>query len=278
MLKDIITFRTGGPVKCVYEPSTIDEIKQVLQYCRLNNNKYFVLGNGSNVLFTDEGYDGIIIRIYNHFNDINVDNDLIYAQSGAMLSKIAVIARDNSLTGMEFASGIPGTLGGAVVMNAGAYGGEMKDIIEYVDLLYTDGNVKRVSCADMGFVYRKSIVDENIIVLGAGIRLDKGNKSDIEARMKELMVKRNEKQPVELPSAGSTFKRPEGYFAAKLIEDAGLKGYKHGGAMVSDKHSGFVVNYNNATSSDIIELMEHIKTVVMEKFGVMLEAEVRIIR
>ncbi len=207
-----------------------------------------------------------------------MDNDLIYAQSGAMLSKIAVIARDNSLTGMEFASGIPGTLGGAVVMNAGAYGGEMKDIIEYVDLLYTDGNVKRVSCADMGFVYRKSIVDENIIVLGAGIRLDKGNKSDIEARMKELMVKRNEKQPVELPSAGSTFKRPEGYFAAKLIEDAGLKGYKHGGAMVSDKHSGFVVNYNNATSSDIIELMEHIKTVVMEKFGVMLEAEVRIIR
>lgn len=277
-LKKHTTMRVGGNAKYVFMPKNAEEIEAVINYCKKNNEKYIIIGNGSNIIFSDDGYDGIVIKIYSSMSHMKIENDLIIAESGCILSKIASAARDNSLTGMEFAAGIPGTLGGAVVMNAGAYGGEMKDIIEYVDVLFTSGETKRYSNEEMNFEYRKSIIDKDKIVLSAGIRLKKGDKNDIEALMNELKEKRTSKQPLEYPSSGSTFKRPEGYFAGKLIEDAGLKGYRVGGAMVSTKHSGFVINYDNATSSDVLKLIEDVRNIVNEKFGVMLEPEVKIIR
>lgn len=278
MLSRLSTFRVGGIAKKIFEPSNIDEIKAIVDYCKNNDERFFVLGNGSNVLFSDEGFDGCIIHIYNNMNGIDIDGCKIYAYAGATLSKIASLARDNSLTGMEFAAGIPGTVGGAVTMNAGAYGGEMKDIVEYVDILDLKGNLSRYSKEQMDFAYRHSIVTDEMIVVGVGLLLGTGNKSDIENKMQELNIARKTKQPLEYPSAGSTFKRPKGYFAGKLIEDAGLKGYKHGGAMVSDKHCGFVINTGNATSKDILELIDYVVDTVKEKFGVVLETEVKIIK
>lgn len=277
-MKNHTTFRIGGPAKCIYMPSSVEEIISIIENCKASSERYMILGNGSNVLFMDEGFDGIIIQIYSNMNNISFVDNMIYAEAGALLSKIACVARDNSLSGMEFAAGIPGTLGGAVVMNAGAYGGEMKDIIQYVDVLEKDMTVKRYSCDEMDFSYRHSIIDEHRIVLGAAILLASANRDDINARMNELKEARVSKQPLEYPSAGSTFKRPEGYFAGKLIEDSGLKGYKVGGAMVSSKHSGFVINYDNATSKDVLKLIDDVKDTVYKKFGVMLEPEVRIIR
>ena len=277
-LKKHTTMRVGGNAKYVFCPKDVHELKAVIDYCKSNNERYIVIGNGSNIIFMDDGFDGIVIKIFNLMSDSSIEGDLIKADAGCILSKLANLAKDNSLKGMEFASGIPGTLGGAIVMNAGAYGGEMKDIIEYVDILLDDGNVKRYSNEEMNFGYRKSIVDEGKIVLSAGLRLSKGDKSEIEAKMLELKEKRTSKQPLEYPSSGSTFKRPEGYFAAKLIEDAGLKGYRVGGAMVSPKHSGFVINYDNATAEDVLKLIEDVRNIVNDKFGVLLEPEVKIIR
>lgn len=277
-LKKHTTMRVGGNAKYVFCPKDVHELKAVIDYCKSNNERYIVIGNGSNIIFMDDGFDGIVIKIFNLMSGSSIEGDLIKADAGCILSKLANLAKDNSLTGMEFASGIPGTLGGAIVMNAGAYGGEMKDIIEYVDILLDDGNVKRYSNEEMNFGYRKSIVDEGKIVLSAGLRLSKGDKSEIEAKMLELKEKRTSKQPLEYPSSGSTFKRPEGYFAAKLIEDAGLKGYRVGGAMVSPKHSGFVINYDNATAEDVLKLIEDVRNIVNDKFGVLLEPEVKIIR
>ncbi|MBR3598781.1 MAG: UDP-N-acetylmuramate dehydrogenase [Lachnospiraceae bacterium] len=271
------TFHIGGPAKYFFTPETDDEIVKIIDICKAQNIRYLIMGNGSNMLFSDQGFDGAIIQIYNNFNLIDVQEDGIYANAGALLSKLAALARDNSMTGMEFAAGIPGTLGGAVVMNAGAYGGEMKDIIEYVDVLESDGTVKRYNCENMEFGYRKSIISDDKIVLGAKLRLAKGDKTLIQAKMDELKIARTSKQPLELPSAGSTFKRPEGYFAAKLIDDSGLRGYKSGGAMVSEKHCGFVVNYDKATCKDVLEVIEHVQDVVEEKYGVRLEPEVKII-
>ena len=277
-LKKHTTMRVGGNAKYVFCPKDVHELKAVIDYCKSNNERYIVIGNGSNIIFMDDGFDGIVIKIFNLMSGSSIEGNLIKADAGCILSKLANLAKDNSLKGMEFASGIPGTLGGAIVMNAGAYGGEMKDIIEYVDILLDDGNVKRYSNEEMNFGYRKSIVDEGKIVLSAGLRLSKGDKSEIEAKMLELKEKRTSKQPLEYPSSGSTFKRPEGYFAAKLIEDAGLKGYRVGGAMVSPKHSGFVINYDNATAEDILKLIEDVRNIVNDKFGVLLEPEVKIIR
>ncbi len=271
------TFRIGGPAKYFFAPKTDEEIVKIINICRANNIRYMIMGNGSNMLFGDQGFDGAIIQIYNNYNIIDVREDGIYANAGALLSRLAAIARDNSMTGMEFAAGIPGTLGGAVVMNAGAYGGEMKDIIEYVDILEQDGTVKRYTCENMEFGYRKSIITGDRIVLGAMLKLSKGDKALIQVKMDELKMARSSKQPLELPSAGSTFKRPEGYFAAKLIDDAGLRGYSCGGAMVSDKHCGFVVNYDNATCQDVLKLIEYVQDTVEKKFGVRLEPEVKII-
>lgn len=276
-MKNHTTFRIGGPAKHFYMPASVEELILVIEACRKSNEKYMILGNGSNVLFMDQGYDGVIIQIYSNMNSIKIEDDVIYAEAGALLSKVASFARDNELTGMEFAAGIPGTLGGAVVMNAGAYGGEMKDIIEYVDVLEEDLTVKRYLCDEMEFGYRHSIVDGSKVVLGAAIKLDKGDVESINKKMAELKEARVSKQPLEYPSAGSTFKRPEGYFAGKLIEDSGLKGYSVGGAMVSTKHSGFVINYDNATSSDVLTLISDVQNVVYDKYGVKLEPEVRII-
>ena len=276
-MKNHTTFRIGGPAKHFYMPASVEELILVIEVCRKSNEKYMILGNGSNVLFMDQGYDGVIIQIYSNMNSIKIEDDVIYAEAGALLSKVASFARDNELTGMEFAAGIPGTLGGAVVMNAGAYGGEMKDIIEYVDILEEDLTVKRYLCDEMEFGYRHSIVEGSKVVLGAAIKLDKGDVESINKKMAELKEARVSKQPLEYPSAGSTFKRPEGYFAGKLIEDSGLKGYSVGGAMVSTKHSGFVINYDNATSSDVLTLISDVQNVVYDKYGVKLEPEVRII-
>lgn len=277
-MKNHTTFKIGGPAKYVFMPDNKDEIISIINYCKNNNERYMILGNGSNVLFMDEGFDGIIIQIYSNMNDIIQDNNIIYAQAGALLSKIANLAKDNSLTGMEFAAGIPGTLGGALVMNAGAYGGEMKDIVDYVDVLESNGKIVRYSCEDMDFSYRHSVIDDDKIILGAALKLSKGKKEEIVAKMNELKESRVSKQPLEYPSAGSTFKRPQGYFAGKLIQDAGLKGYKIGGAMVSEKHSGFVINYDNATAKDVLTLMDDVAKKVYDMFGVGLEPEVKIIR
>lgn len=277
ILSNHTTFRIGGPAKYFFTPSTADEIVEIIRICKANGIEHMIMGNGSNILFSDEGFNGAIIQIYGGCNDIQVYEDGIYAKAGALLSKIAASARDNSMTGMEFAAGIPGTLGGAVVMNAGAYGGEMKDVVEYVDLLTPEGIVNRVFCCDMKFGYRSSIVSADTIVLGAKLKLDKGDQKQIQEKMDELKEARVSKQPLELPSAGSTFKRPEGYFAAKLIDDSGLRGYRSGGAMVSEKHCGFVVNYDKASCKDVLDVIEHVKTVVWEKYGVRLEPEVKII-
>ncbi|MBQ8412201.1 MAG: UDP-N-acetylmuramate dehydrogenase [Lachnospiraceae bacterium] len=276
-MKNHTTFRIGGPAKYIFMPTKVEEIQAIIDYCRANKEKYIVLGNGSNVLFMDQGYEGFIIQIYTGMNDISVEGEIIYAQAGALLGKIASVARDNSLGGMEFAAGIPGTLGGAVVMNAGAYGGEMKDIIEYVDVLEPDGSIRRYLCQDMDFGYRHSAIDEERIVLGAAMKLYLADKTTIQSKMDELKEARTSKQPLEYPSAGSTFKRPEGYFAGKLIQDSGLKGYRVGGAMVSDKHSGFVINYDQATADDVLRVIEDVRTKVFNDFGVMLEPEVKII-
>lgn len=272
------TFRIGGPADYFFIPKNSNEIKLVLDYCREEGMRYVILGNGSNMLFLDNGFEGAIIYICENMNKISVDGNILYAEAGALLSKIAATARDHSLTGMEFAAGIPGTVGGAVVMNAGAYGGEMKDIVKYVDVLEKDGNVRRYQGSEMQFGYRKSIIDKDRIVIGCGLELAHGERTLIEQEMKRLKEARCSKQPLEYPSAGSTFKRPEGCFAGKLIDDSGLRGYRVGGAMVSEKHCGFVINYDHATAQDVIKLMEDVKEIVYDKFQVVLEPEVRVIR
>lgn len=276
-LKKHTTFRIGGAAKYFFTPKNSTEIYDIICYCREKHMPYYILGNGSNVLFSDDGYDGAVINIYNSMNDISVIGESIYAMAGALLSKIAVTAKDNDLHGMEFAAGIPGTIGGAMVMNAGAYGGEMKDIVSYVDILDIDGNIKKYSCEEMCFGYRKSIVSSDMVVVGAELKLQKGDRMQIEAEMERLKQLRVSKQPLEYPSAGSTFKRPEGYFAGKLIEDTGLKGYRVGDAMVSEKHCGFVINCGNATCNDVKALIGDVQDKVFEKFGVQLMPEVKIV-
>ena len=272
------TFRVGGAAKYFAIPKNVDEIQTLIAYCQKQNMSYCVLGNGSNVLFADAGYDGMIIQIGNAMSEIRVDGTVVYAQAGAILARVAKTAYEAGLTGMEFAAGIPGSIGGAIVMNAGAYGGEMKDIVSCVDVLSTDGTRRKYTCDEMEFSYRHSIIDSDKIVVGVELALQKGDKTVILNRMNELAEARRSKQPLEYPSAGSTFKRPEGYFAAKLIDDSGLRGYRVGGAMVSEKHCGFVVNVEHASTADVLAVMQHVQEVVNEKYGVMLEPEVRIIR
>ena len=272
------TFRVGGAAKYFAMPKNVDEIQTLIAYCQKQNMPYCVLGNGSNVLFADAGYDGMIIQIGNAMSEIRVDGTAVYAQAGAILARVAKTAYEAGLTGMEFAAGIPGSIGGAIVMNAGAYGGEMKDIVSCVDVLSTDGTRRKYTCDEMEFSYRHSIIDSDKIVVGVELALQKGDKTVILNRMNELAEARRSKQPLEYPSAGSTFKRPEGYFAAKLIDDSGLRGYRVGGAMVSEKHCGFVVNVEHASTADVLAVMQHVQEVVNEKYGVMLEPEVRIIR
>ena len=273
------TFRAGGCADLFVTPQSITEAADIVRLLLARDIDYTVIGNGSNLLVSDKGYRGCIICIGSAFGNITVRDNIITAGAGALLSKVAKAAYENGLTGLEFASGIPGTVGGAVVMNAGAYGGEMKDVITSVTMLdTTSGETVIFTGDDMKFGYRTSVVKNHpFIVLEAQILLEAGSRVDIKDKMDELTRRRKEKQPIEYPSAGSTFKRPEGYFAGKLIEDAGLKGFSVGGAAVSEKHCGFVINTGGATASDIIELIKKVRFTVNEKFGVMLEPEVVIL-
>lgn len=270
------TFRVGGPADYFIEAKSAEEIENIILLCKERQVPYYILGNGSNLLVGDKGYRGVIIQIYRSMNDVTIDGDVITAQAGALLSRVANEALAAELAGFEFAAGIPGTLGGAVVMNAGAYGGEMKDVLIEVTALTGDGNVVTIPKEDLELGYRTSVVaKKGYIVLEAKIQLQKGDATQIKARMDELKEQRVTKQPLEFASAGSTFKRPEGYFAGKLIQDADLRGFRVGDAQVSEKHCGFVINRGNATAAEIVELMTQVADKVEEKFHVRLEAEVK---
>lgn len=276
-MKEYTSFKTGGTARVMIEPKSPLAVADVLRKLTSRNEEYYVLGNGSNLLVADEGLEKAVIHIGKNMSEIRVDGEYIICQAGALLSSVAYTAYKNGLTGMEFAHGIPGSIGGAVSMNAGAYGGEMKDIIDWIDYASPTGEVYRMDCDSANFGYRHSFFsDKNYVVTAVCIKLKKGNSEEILATMKDLGEKRRSKQPLEYPSAGSTFKRPEGYFAAALIEEAGLKGESVGGAMVSEKHSGFIINKNGATTEDILTLMDRVKNVVKEKFGVELQAEVKL--
>lgn len=277
-MKNHTTFRIGGPADALALPKTPEEVAEVVRFCHEHAQPYYVLGNGSNLLVSDEGYRGLVLQLYRNFNDIQVNGETITVQAGAMLAAVARTAYQTGLTGLEFASGIPGTIGGAVVMNAGAYGGEMKNVLKEVTVLTKEGEVLVIPAKALELGYRTSVIPKNgWIVLGAVLQLKKGDQEQILARMEELKEQRITKQPLDLPSAGSTFKRPEGYFAGKLIMDAGLRGFTVGGAQVSEKHCGFVVNRGNATAADVWELICEVKRRVKEMTGVELEPEVKLL-
>lgn len=270
------TFRVGGNADYFVVVRDVEEIKFVLSCCKEENLPYYILGNGSNLLVGDRGYRGVIIQIWKEMSNIKVEGTCIRAQAGVLLSKIGNVALDAGLTGFEFAAGIPGCLGGAVMMNAGAYGGEMKDVLKEVTVLTEDGECMTLQKEELELGYRTSIVaKKGYIVLEAVIQLDQGDKDKIKERMNELKLQRTTKQPLEYPSAGSTFKRPEGYFAGKLIQDAGLRGFQVGGAQVSEKHCGFVINKGGATAADIMELVSKVQEKIQAEFGVQLEMEIK---
>ncbi|MGN0395268.1 MAG: UDP-N-acetylmuramate dehydrogenase [Coprococcus sp.] len=275
-LSTLTTFRVGGEADYVAVPQNAEQLAELIKLCKSEKMPFFILGNGSNILASDKGYRGVIIHILPAMKSIEISGNIIKTQAGALLATVACAASKNGLTGMEFASGIPGTIGGAVYMNAGAYDGEMKNIVRKVTVMDYEGNIYDISNEDMDFSYRHSIIQEkNLIVLSAEVELEWGEQEKIDSRIKELAEARRSKQPLEYPSAGSTFKRPEGYFAGKLIMDAGLRGATVGGAQVSEKHCGFVINKNKATADDIIKLIAHIKEEVEKQFGVVLETEVK---
>ena len=270
------TFRIGGAADYFLLPTEGMQIKGIFEICREEGIPCFILGNGSNLLVSDKGYRGAVIQMYRNMNKIETEGTVIRAQAGALLSAVAAEAKNHSLTGFEFAGGIPGTLGGAVTMNAGAYGGEMKDVLKSVTVADGEGNIIKLSADELNLGYRTSIVKTaGYLVLEAEISLKEGIPEEIKALMKDLTERRTSKQPLEFPSAGSTFKRPEGYFAGKLIMDSGLRGYRVGGAQVSEKHCGFVINAGGATAADVRALIQDVQNTVYEKFGVMLEPEVR---
>lgn len=270
------SFRIGGPADYFLIPETYEEIRDILKICAEEELPYFFLGNGSNLLVSDRGYRGVIIQTFRNLSGVTVEENKIRAASGALLSSIAAAAKNASLTGFEFAGGIPGTLGGAVVMNAGAYGGEMKDVLEEVTVMDREGQILTLKAEDLEMGYRTSIVKKaGYLVLEAVITLREGDQEQIRERMRELTEQRISKQPLEYPSAGSTFKRPEGYFAGKLIMDCGLRGYRVGGAQVSEKHCGFVINAGGATAEDVRTLMQNVSDMVYDRFGVTLEPEVK---
>jgi len=272
------SFKIGGMAEFFVEPADEEELASVIKLCKEKEVLFYIIGNGSNLLVSDDGLRGVVIKIGDGFDDVSIENEKITAGSGVLLSKIASVAASNELAGFEFAAGIPGSLGGAVAMNAGAYGGEMKDVVVSVRVMDYDGNIFDIPGEDMDFGYRHSKISEgNLIILSAVIELKKGIEENIRAVMKDLAQRRRDKQPLEYPSAGSTFKRPEGYFAGKLIMDAGLSGYRRGGAKVSEKHCGFIVNNGDATCSDVTELIKEVQDIVYEKFGVVLETEVKIL-
>ncbi len=275
-IKNYTTFKIGGPAKVLVVAEKIDEISKIINVCKKENVKYYILGRGSNLLAKDEGYDGVLILI--NISKIEIANNIITVEAGAKLSRIAQIASENNLSGFEFAHGIPGSIGGAVVMNAGAYGDEIKDVLLSIEAINAQGKQVTLQSSELNLGYRTSIIPkEGLIVLSATIKLNPGNREDIEKKTRELNQQRRDKQPLNYPSAGSTFKRPEGYFAGKLISDAGLAGLRIGDAQVSEKHCGFIVNVGSATYQDVNSLIEKVKYEVFRQFGVMLESEVKVI-
>lgn len=270
------TFKIGGQAEYFLTPSSEEQLRRCIA-CLLDRQvPYYIIGNGSNLLVGDKGVRGAIIQLYDKFNAIRFEGSCCHVQAGCLLSRLGMQAAQRGLSGLEFATGIPGTVGGAVVMNAGAYGGEIKNCIVSARLMNMEGEVRTYNREELALGYRTSVASEgSLIVLGAEFELQQSDREEILARINELAVARRKKQPLEYPSAGSTFKRPEGYFAGKLIEDAGLKGFAIGGAQVSMKHSGFVINTGNATAMDVVSLIEHIQRTVEEKLGVRLELEVR---
>lgn len=277
------TFRIGGPADYFVEPGSESVLKELLLLCRETETPFFILGNGSNLLVSDEGYRGVMISLRG-FDEISfregesteAGKTIMTAGCGVLLSKAAMQAAKRGLTGFEFAGGIPGTLGGAVTMNAGAYGGEIRDVILSARVMTKAGDVRELSAEELDLSYRHSIIQEkDLIVLSADFAFAHGDEEQIKEQMRQLNTQRREKQPLEYGSAGSTFKRPEGYFAGKLIQDAGLKGYRSGDVMVSEKHSGFVVNVGKGTCGDAMRVIEHVQRTVYEQFGVELELEVK---
>lgn len=269
------TFRVGGEAQCMLLVEKEEELLRIVPYLNQIGKEYFILGNGSNLLVGDKGYNGIVIKLGNGMDQITIEDTHIRVQAGALLSATAAVACEAGLAGMEFAAGIPGTIGGGIVMNAGAFEGEMKQIVESVKVMNTAGEILVLDNDTMEFGYRASIIKSRpFIVLEILLRLTKGDPAQIRARIEELSALRKSKQPLDYPSAGSTFKRPEGYFAGQLIMDAGMRGYRIGGAQVSEKHCGFVINRGNATAADIREVIEEVQARVKERFHVMLEPEV----
>lgn len=275
-MKKYTSFKVGGNADLFVTPERYEDVKKIIDLCKSNNISYYIVGNGSNIIVRDGGLRGVVIKL-SKLNNITVSGDRITAQGGASLGAVSLKSRDESLTGLEFACGIPGTIGGAVAMNAGAYNGEIVDTIESVLVMDNNGQIFTLNKDELELGYRTSaILKHNYIVLEANFKLEKGEHDKIAGRISDLMRRRREKQPLEYPSAGSTFKRPEGHFAAKLIQDSGLKGTQMGGAQVSDKHSGFIINKENATAKDILNLIHFVQETVKDKFDVELEPEVRI--
>ena len=273
------TMKVGGPCDCIVFPDEISKIKEVIDFCKNENITFFVIGNGSNLLVKDEGIHGVVIKLGHRFGKIEIDGEYILAYAGATMPTLSQLAKKNSLKGLEFACGIPGTIGGGEKMNAGAYGGQMQDIVKstkYIDL--DDLEVKELKNSEQQFSYRKSIFsDGNKAILSAVLKFTKGSKEEIQNKMNDNLMQRKEKQPIDKPSAGSTFKRGSDFITAKLIDECGLKGYKIGGAAISEKHAGFVVNLGGATAKDVLELCDIIKKTVYEKFRKEIELEVEVL-
>lgn len=272
------TFRIGGPADYFVTPENAARLCQVVELCKAQQIPYYIMGNGSNLLVGDGGFRGAVIQVFKKMNNVRVEGTQVYAEAGALLSKIASMALEHELAGFEFAAGIPGTLGGALMMNAGAYGGEMKQVLKSARVLDEHGELRTLTVAELELDYRTSILTRaSYIAIDAVIELEKGNAAEIRVRMEELKEQRTTRQPLELGSAGSAFKRPEGYFAGKLIDDAGLRGFRVGDAQISEKHCGFVVNLGSATAADVVSLMEQVADRVEEQFGVRLEPEMKYI-
>ena len=273
------TFKIGGPAQLFVMPENEQQLCSAVAFCKEQAVRYYLLGNGSNILFADEGFSGVVIDVSALDAEIAVEDTVLTAGAGVRLAALCKAALKHGLSGLEFAYGIPGTVGGAVYMNAGAYGGEMKDVLEAVSYLTADGRWVDSEASELDFSYRHSAFEENdACILGAVFHLEKGDPDAIKARMNELMQKRIDKQPLDKPSAGSTFKRPAGAFAAALIDQCGLRGYRHGGAAVSDKHCGFVVNLGGATCADVLALCDEVRAIVKEKTGYDLEKEIRVVK
>lgn len=277
-MKNHTTFRIGGNADCFISAKNTDEIKAVVSYCKKNSIDFMIMGNGSNMLVSDKGIRGVVIQVSKAMSECSINGCEVTAEAGILLSALAQRLLKAELSGFEELSGIPGTLGGGIYMNAGAYGGEIKNILKEVTFIDREGNIRTLKNHELDLGYRHSVFEDNGgVILSATMLFEKGKYDDIKAAMAEYTKRRNDKQPISMPSAGSAFKRPEGYFAGKLIEDSNLKGFSIGGAQISEKHAGFIVNTGNATAQDVLDLIEHVQKTVKEKFDVVLEPEIRLI-